>query len=80
MKEYGEEEYIIGDNDPEKVSIVSDDSIVTDDETIIKNDKVIDTLTPTSQFEINKHDFEREESILDFLNHRELKLGVSNSK
>ena len=66
-EEYVEEEYINEENDPEKVLIVpEDDYVTTDNETKIEHEDILASPKLSISY-LKKHDFEREEAVLDSL-------------
>lgn len=68
MSDYLEDEYIANENDPEKVLIVpEDDYVIADNEVKIEHEEVLAFPKTSSQFELSKHDFEREEAVLHSL-------------
>ncbi len=67
IEDEDQEEYIVDDNDPEKVLIVpKDDYVINDGEVKVEHEKVLATpITTISQ--LKKYDFDREKVVLESL-------------
>jgi len=62
-----EEEYIIDDNDPQKVLIVPDDDYIINDGEVKEEEEKIVASPKIMIPSLSKHDYEREEAVLDSL-------------